>query len=80
MGGTVPAGLAVAVTLHTSRMRGTDYASPRCAALTGKVGIKAVCGIYEWRPSPCREFDEGSDACGLARRRHGLPLLDGHSL
>ena len=29
---------------------------PRCAALVGTVGVKAWCGIYEWRPGPCRDF------------------------
>ena len=77
MGGSVPGGLVVDVTDSTARMRGTDHSPPRCAALTGKVGQKAICGIYEWRPSPCREFEEGSDACGRARQRHGLPALDG---
>jgi uncharacterized protein len=80
-GGHVPDGLAVEVTGHTCRMRGTDHASPRCAALTGRVGIDARCGIYEWRPSPCREFGmlaplgRGDDACNRARARHGLPPL-----
>ena len=74
-GGTVPSGLVVEVNDSLRRMRGTDHASPRCAALTGKVGTKASCGIYEWRPSPCREFEEGSDACARARARHGLPAL-----
>ncbi len=74
-GGRVPAGLAVEVTDRTCRMRGTDHARPRCAALYGKIGEKAICGIYEWRPSPCREFEEGSDACAQARRRHGLDSL-----
>lgn len=71
-GGSVPQGLTVEVTDSTSRMRGTDHVPARCAALTGKLGQKVSCGIYEWRPSPCREFEEGSDACNLARRRHGL--------
>jgi uncharacterized protein len=75
-GGTVPNGLAVDVTSSMARMRGTDHASPRCAALTGKLGEKIACGIYEWRPSPCREFEEGSDACNRARGKHGLPALD----
>jgi uncharacterized protein len=81
-GGHVPDGLAVEVTGHTCRMRGTDHASPRCAALTGRVGIDARCGIYEWRPSPCREFGmlaplgRGDDACNRARARHGLPPLN----
>lgn len=73
MGGSVPDGLAVEVNDTMARMRGTDHSPPRCAALTGKVGQKATCGIYEWRPSPCREFEEGSDACARARQRHGLP-------
>ena len=73
MGGDVPDGLAVEVTGSTCRMRGTDHSPPRCAALTGKVGSQAACGIYEWRPSPCREFAAGSEACERARLRHGLP-------
>lgn len=75
MGGTVPDGLAVDVTRSMVRMRGTDHAPPRCAALTGKLGEHVGCGIYEWRPSPCHEFEEGSDACQRARSRHGLPPL-----
>ncbi|GAA0748488.1 hypothetical protein GCM10009107_18050 [Ideonella azotifigens] len=80
-GGRVPDGLAVEVTAHTCRMRGTDHAQPRCAALTGKVGQDARCGIYEWRPSPCREFGMlaplglGDEACARARLRHGLQPL-----
>ena len=79
-GGAVPDGLWVPVTDHISRMRGTDHGRPRCAALSGQVGEKAVCGIYEWRPNPCREFEEGSDACAQARRRHGLAPLGDHPM
>jgi len=75
-GGTVPAGLAVQVTGTTWRMRGTDHVPIRCAALSGKVGERASCGIYEWRPNPCRELEPGSYACEKARARHGLPPLD----
>ena len=74
-GGTVPDSLADVVNGNTCRMRGTDHSPPRCAALYGQTGEKAICGIYEWRPSPCREFEEGSPACQQARRRHGLPAL-----
>lgn len=77
-GGRVPAGLAVDVTDSICRMCGTDHSRPRCAALYGTIGEKATCGIYEWRPSPCREFEEGSDACAQARRRHGLEPLPAH--
>lgn len=74
-GGQVPAGLTVEVNGNTCRMRGTDHVPIRCAALTGKVGQHVGCGIYEWRPSPCREFSEGSDACQRARARHHLPPI-----
>lgn len=76
-GGPVPAGLAVEVTAMTWRMRGTDHVPVRCAALTGRIGERAACGIYEWRPDPCRELEPGSDGCERARRQHGLrPLGD----
>ena len=74
-GGSVPDGLTAPLTCHTSRLRGTDHQPPRCAALTGRVGERVACGIYEWRPSPCREFEAGSDACLRARARHGLASL-----
>jgi Fe-S-cluster containining protein len=71
--GQVPAGLAVEVNGATCRMRGTDHVPIRCAALTGKVGEHVACGIYEWRPSPCREFQAGDYSCDKARAIHGLP-------
>lgn len=75
-GGDVPSGLVVEVNTSIARMRGSDHQPPRCAALSGKLGEKIGCGIYEWRPSPCREFAEGSEACNLARRRHGMAQLE----
>jgi Fe-S-cluster containining protein len=80
-GGRVPEGLTVPVREGLCRMRGTDHAKPRCAALCGQVGRDARCGIYEWRPNPCREFGErapfgvGDAACARARRAHGLDPL-----
>ena len=80
-GGSVPEGLAEPLTGTLCRLRGTDHQPPRCAALVGRVGVDARCGIYAERPSPCREFGEraplglGDDACAAARRRHGLPPL-----
>jgi len=71
-GGAVPDGLTVDVTDAFCRMRGTDHSPPRCAALTGTIGKRAACAIYEWRPSPCREFAAGSEACERARLRRGL--------
>jgi len=80
-GGTVPEGLIVDVTTQLCRMRGTDHAPPRCAALIGRVGVNTRCAIHEWRPSPCREFGLcapmgiADDACTRVRRRHGLTPL-----
>lgn len=76
-GGHVPDGLAVELNERLCRLRGTDHTPARCQALTGRVGERVACGIYEWRPSPCREFAEGDDACHRARARHGLPPLEG---
>jgi Fe-S-cluster containining protein len=72
----VPAGLTVPVNGNTCRMRGTDHVPIRCAALTGRIGQSVGCGIYEWRPNPCHEFTEGSEACQRARARHGLPAIE----
>ncbi|WP_028605063.1 YkgJ family cysteine cluster protein [Ottowia thiooxydans] len=74
-GGSVPDALAVVVNDSTCRMRGTDHMPARCSALTGRIGEKVACGIYEWRSSPCQEFEEGSEACHRARLRHGLTAL-----
>lgn len=80
-GGPVPDGLAVELGTAMARLRGTDHAPPRCAALVGRVGVDARCGIHEWRPSPCREFGLraphglGDEACARARARHRLPAL-----
>lgn len=74
-GGSVPDGLVEPVRGDTVRMRGTDHASPRCAALQGTIGQSVRCAIYAWRPSPCVELQPGSDACLRARRRHGLPAI-----
>lgn len=80
-GGYVPERLADEETASTCRMRGTDRSSPRCVALSGKIGEQVSCGIYSHRPDPCREFAPHglygiqNDACNRARARHGLPRL-----
>lgn len=80
-GGYVPAELADEESASMCRMRGTDHARPRCVALIGNVGAEVRCGIYEYRPDPCRDFHAHgvhgirNEACNRARARHGLPLL-----
>jgi Fe-S-cluster containining protein len=73
--GHLPESLLVDLTETMVRLRGTDHQPPRCAALAGRVGERVRCGVYEWRPGPCRELAPGSDACLAARRRHGLDAL-----
>ncbi len=60
---------------HLSCMRGTNQREPHCAALRGAIGGATACGIYEDRPSPCRELQAGDDKCLRARAHHGLPAL-----
>ncbi len=74
-GGAVPDSLTDLVRAGIGRMRGTDHARPRCAALSGRIGERVTCAIYEWRPSPCHELQPGCDACNRARQLHGLPAL-----
>ncbi len=81
-GGCVPAGLADHETGSLWRLKGTDYARPRCRALVGTIGESVQCAIYAERPSPCREFGARAvigvfeDACHRARSRNGLPPLE----
>lgn len=83
LGGCVPDGIADEETADTCRMRGTDRSPPRCVALVGRIGEAVKCGIYEFRPDPCREFAAhgvhgiANEACNRARARHGLPPLAG---
>jgi len=80
-GGLVPAGLVEKLTAVMACMRGTERQPPRCVALRGAIGESVSCAIYEFRPSPCREFaplaavGRGDDACNAARARHGLGML-----
>ncbi len=43
-----------------------------CVSLSGTVGEKVGCTIYENRPSACRKFEAGSDRCHALRRLSGL--------
>ncbi|MBI4985645.1 MAG: YkgJ family cysteine cluster protein [Rhodocyclales bacterium] len=80
-GGRVPASLVERITAVMACMRGTERQPPRCAALSGEVGSRVSCVIYEFRPSACRDFaplaafGSADEACQDARRRHGLPPL-----
>ena len=80
-GGSVPADLVEGLGSHHACMRGTASAPVRCLALLGDIGKSVSCAIYEFRPSPCREFAPFAslgridERCNDARRKHGLPPL-----
>jgi Fe-S-cluster containining protein len=81
-GENVPDPLTEEVDQIRQCMKGTNAKhAPRCVALKGKVGDRAVCSIYANRPSPCRDFKasfengERYKRCDEARIAHGLKPL-----
>jgi uncharacterized protein len=71
----LPPGMTEQFTPHLACMAGTNARNPRCAALgRGSAGPMA-CGVYEDRPSPCREVQIGDEKCARARTRHKLVPL-----
>jgi Fe-S-cluster containining protein len=69
----LPDRLVEKLTAHLANLAGTHQPAPRCHALEGEVGKSVTCGVYERRPSPCREVEPGDEKCNRARARHGLP-------
>lgn len=47
----------------------------RCSALVGTVAVSTSCSVYAHRPDVCRACQPADEACHIARRAHGLPLL-----
>ena len=47
-----------------------------CIALEGHVGQEVKCGVYDKRPSACRNFQPGSEMCLRAREWAGLEPED----
>ena len=79
-GGTVPVNATERLNAHLRCMKGTNTRAPRCAMLSGPLP-GARCGIYESRPSPCRELEpyaadgRPDDKCQRARAVWGLVPL-----
>ncbi len=71
-GGSVPAELTEKISPALVAMKGTNQKNTRCVSLEGDIDGPIRCGIYEQRPSTCREFEEGREAFLRARRKHGL--------
>jgi Fe-S-cluster containining protein len=47
-------------------------AEQRCAALSGELGVRVACTIYELRPAGCRKVRPGSKECRRDRRERGI--------
>jgi Fe-S-cluster containining protein len=58
------------------KLSGMRCEGDRCSALSGKIGVATSCGIYAIRPEVCRTCTPGDPECAMARRRHGLPVLN----
>ncbi|MBY0554061.1 YkgJ family cysteine cluster protein [bacterium] len=77
----VPLELTKSITIHKSAMNGTNQIKPSCVALLGSVGKSTSCGIYNNRPSACRNFkasfEDGlvNKDCETARLSKGLDCL-----
>jgi len=80
-GGVVPPELTETLDPHRLVMQGTQASRPHCVALRGAVGQSARCGIYDRRPSVCRDVEPSwesgrhSTQCDKARQGYGLPAL-----
>ncbi len=80
--GFVPVEMTEQMNLYRACMKGTSSHTPRCAALSGNLGERVSCTIYENRPSPCREYnvflEDGSlnPRCNQARAKHGFEPLN----
>jgi len=80
----IPEDMAVEVAFPYVAMKGTHQVKTiRCTALQGEVGkFGTLCGIYERRPSSCRDFsptlEDGktrNEYCDKARKALGLAPL-----
>ncbi len=78
--GFVPSELTSKINDVMVCMKGTEKGENRCVALQGNIGKGDIkCGIYDKRPTPCREFpvwmEDGSvnPKCNELRRKYGIP-------
>ena len=83
--GGVPSEMTVRINDFVVAMKGTQRHPPYCIALSGTIGEKVCCSIYEHRSSACREFepswqsDRGDPRCNQARLAWGLKPLSPES-
>jgi len=77
----VPAEFTVKINDFLVAMKGSEKNPPRCICLTGEIGLKVCCSIYESRSSVCRDFkpalenNHQSPRCDQARLKWELSPL-----
>lgn len=77
----VPEHLTYKLNAHLLALKTESTTNLKCLSLTGQVGQKVSCSIYENRPSPCRNFkasfEDGvvNKDCDRVRAHFGLPAL-----
>ena len=69
-------------TFRSLKSKKDQEGRPRCTALDGEIGKLVACGIYENRPSPCRDFrfsyEDGGPKeirCDESRIKAGMQVL-----
>jgi uncharacterized protein len=71
----LPDPLVEKVNAQMACMAGTNHPEPRCQALHGTLGESVLCSVYDQRPEPCREVQQGDAKCLEARRLKGFGPL-----
>jgi Fe-S-cluster containining protein len=65
-----PQGMSYSAQLPMMNIK--DDPRGRCVALSGTIGRKVACRIYEDRPKGCARFKPGSEKCLEIRARFGI--------
>ena len=55
--------------------RGMRCVGDRCSALSGEVGVKTACEVYDVRPHVCRSCEAGDPECNMARAKFGFAAI-----
>jgi uncharacterized protein len=63
-------------TFVNDKLSGMRCDGDRCSALSGQIGVATRCDIHPVRPEVCRTCMPGDVECAMARRRHGLAVLN----
>lgn len=69
---------AIPEALVRADLSGMACDGDRCLALSGTIGGRNACTIYDVRPIVCRDCQPGDEECLMARRAAGLSCAVSH--